>query len=81
VAAQLRLISLSISERTSVADGGEMLDRIPLEDSGFTAGLGGADGQTLSCNVPDWHLDDDFVDNLRAAHHRSAYRAGAYREC
>jgi hypothetical protein len=27
--------------------------------------LGGADGQTLSCNVPDWHLDDDFVDDLR----------------
>ena len=32
-----------------VADGGRVLDRIPLDQSGFACALGGADGRTLSC--------------------------------
>ncbi len=48
-----------------VADGGEMLDRIPLEHSGFACALGGDDGRTLFMLTADWHMDEDFMDNLQ----------------
>ncbi len=47
-----------------VAQGGQVLDRIPLDQSGFACALGGADGQTLFILTADWHMDEDFMDNL-----------------
>jgi len=47
-----------------VADGGEVLDRIPLEHAGFACALGGADGRTLFMLTADWRMDEDFGDNL-----------------
>jgi len=47
-----------------VADGGEVLDRIRLDQSGFACALGGADGRTLFMLTADWHMDEDFMDNL-----------------
>ena len=47
-----------------VADGGQVLDRIPLEHSGFACALGGDDGRTLFMLTADWHMDEDFMDNL-----------------
>jgi sugar lactone lactonase YvrE len=48
-----------------VADGGEVLDRIPLDQSGFACALGGSDGRTLFMLTADWHMDEDFMDNLQ----------------
>jgi sugar lactone lactonase YvrE len=48
-----------------VADGGEVLDRISLEHSGFACALGGPDGRTLFMLTADWHMDEDFMDNLQ----------------
>ena len=42
-----------------------MLDRIPLEHSGFACALGGDDGRTLFMLTADWHMDEDFMDNLQ----------------
>jgi sugar lactone lactonase YvrE len=47
-----------------VAEGGKVLDRIPLGQSGFACALGGADGRTLFILTADWHMDEDFMDNL-----------------
>jgi sugar lactone lactonase YvrE len=47
-----------------VAAGGEVLDRIPLDQSGFACALGGVDGRTLFMLTADWHMDEDFMDNL-----------------
>lgn len=47
-----------------VDEGGEVLDRIPLEQFGFANALGGADGRTLFILTADWHMDEDFMDNL-----------------
>jgi len=48
-----------------VAKGGEVLDRIPLEQAGFACALGGPDGRTLAMLSADWHMDEDFTDNLK----------------
>jgi sugar lactone lactonase YvrE len=48
-----------------VAGGGEVLDRIPLDQSGFACALGGDDGRTLFMLTADWHMNEDFMDNLR----------------
>jgi sugar lactone lactonase YvrE len=48
-----------------VANGGEVLDRIPLEQAGFACALGGPDGRTLFMLSADWHMDEDFTDNLK----------------
>ena len=48
-----------------VADSGEVLDRIPLEQAGFACALGGPDGRTLAMLSADWHMDEDFTDNLK----------------
>jgi sugar lactone lactonase YvrE len=47
-----------------VADGGEVLDRIPLDQAGFACALGGANGRTLFMLTADWHMNEDFMDNL-----------------
>jgi sugar lactone lactonase YvrE len=48
-----------------VTDGGEVLDRIPLDQSGFACALGGPDGRTLFMLTADWHMAEDFMDNLQ----------------
>ena len=48
-----------------VAEGGEVLDRIPLDQSGFACALGGDDGRTLFMLTADWHMNEDFMDNLQ----------------
>ena len=48
-----------------VANGGEVLDRIPLGQAGFACALGGPDGRTLFMLSADWHMDEDFTDNLK----------------
>ena len=47
-----------------VAGGGEVLDRIPLDQSGFACALGGPDGRRLFMLTADWHMGEDFMDNL-----------------
>jgi sugar lactone lactonase YvrE len=47
-----------------VADGGKVLDRIALDHSGFACALGGPDGRTLFMLTADWHMGEDFMDNL-----------------
>ncbi|HEY6813799.1 MAG TPA: SMP-30/gluconolactonase/LRE family protein [Propionibacteriaceae bacterium] len=47
-----------------VTEGGEVLDRIPLDQAGFACALGGPDGRTLFMLTSDWHMDEDFMDNL-----------------
>jgi sugar lactone lactonase YvrE len=47
------------------AEGGEVLDRIPLDQAGFACALGGPDGRTLAMLSADWHMDEDFTDNLK----------------
>jgi sugar lactone lactonase YvrE len=47
-----------------VAEGGEVLNRIPLDQSGFACALGGPDGRTLFMLTADWHMGEDFMDNL-----------------
>jgi sugar lactone lactonase YvrE len=48
-----------------VANGGEVLDRIPLGQAGFACALGGSDGRTLAMLSADWHMNEDFNDNLK----------------
>ena len=48
-----------------VADGGEVLDQIALDQSGFACALGGPDGRTLFMLTADWHMKEDFMDNLQ----------------
>ena len=47
-----------------VAESGEVLDRISLDQSGFACALGGPDGRTLFMLTADWHMGEDFMDNL-----------------
>jgi sugar lactone lactonase YvrE len=47
-----------------VAEGGEVLDRIRLDQSGFACALGGPEGRTLFMLTADWHMAEDFMDNL-----------------
>jgi sugar lactone lactonase YvrE len=48
-----------------VAEGGDVLDRIRLDQAGFACALGGSDGRTLFMLTADWHMDEDFMDNLQ----------------
>jgi sugar lactone lactonase YvrE len=48
-----------------VAEGGEVLDRIPLEQAGFACALGGPDGRTLAMLSADWQMTEDFEVNLK----------------
>jgi sugar lactone lactonase YvrE len=47
-----------------VAQGGEVLDRILLDQAGFACALGGPGGRTLFMLSADWHMAEDFMDNL-----------------
>jgi sugar lactone lactonase YvrE len=48
-----------------VAEGGQVLERLPLPLAGFACALGGADGRTLFMLAADWHMGEDFTDNLQ----------------
>ena len=48
-----------------VAEGGEVLDRVPLRQAGFACALGGPEGRTLFMLSADWHMGEDFKDNLQ----------------
>src|SRR5215208_3106097 len=48
-----------------VAEGGAVLDAIPLDRAGFACTLGGGDGRTLFMLVADWHPREGFADNLK----------------
>jgi len=48
-----------------VAEGGEVLDRVPLRQAGFACALGGPQGRTLFMLSADWHMGEDFMDNLK----------------
>ena len=48
-----------------VAEGGEVLDRVPLGQAGFACALGGPEGRTLFMLSADWHMGEDFMDNLK----------------
>jgi sugar lactone lactonase YvrE len=47
-----------------VAEGGKVLDTIPLERAGFACTLGGEDGRTLFILAADWRPQDGFEDNI-----------------
>ncbi len=47
-----------------IAEGGEVLDAVPLEHAGFACTLGGEDGRTLFMLTADWHMQEGFEDNL-----------------
>jgi sugar lactone lactonase YvrE len=48
-----------------VAEGGEVLDTVPLDRAGFACTLGGEDGRTLFVLAADWRMDDGFEDNIK----------------
>lgn len=47
-----------------VAEGGEVLDTVPLDRAGFACTLGGEDGRTLFMLAADWRMQDGFEDNI-----------------
>jgi sugar lactone lactonase YvrE len=48
-----------------VAEGGEILDSVPLDRAGFACTLGGPDGRTLFVLAADWRMDGGFEDNIK----------------
>lgn len=48
-----------------IAEGGEVLETVPLEHAGFACTLGGPDGRTLYMLTADWHLQEGFEDNIQ----------------
>jgi sugar lactone lactonase YvrE len=47
-----------------VAEGGRVLETVPLEHTCFACMLGGDDGRTLYMLTADWRVEDGFEDNL-----------------
>jgi sugar lactone lactonase YvrE len=47
-----------------VAEGGKVLETIPLDQAGFACTLGGEDGRTLFMLSADWRMQDGFEDNI-----------------
>lgn len=47
-----------------VAEGGEVLETVPLEHFCFACTLGGADGRTLFMLTADWHMNAGFEANI-----------------
>jgi sugar lactone lactonase YvrE len=47
-----------------VAEGGKVLNTIPLDRAGFACTLGGEDGRTLFMLAADWRMQDGFEDNI-----------------
>jgi sugar lactone lactonase YvrE len=48
-----------------VAEGGEILDTVPLDRAGFACTLGGRDGRTLFVLAADWRMQGGFEDNIK----------------
>jgi len=48
-----------------VAEGGEILDTVPLDRAGFACTLGGPDGRTLFVLAADWRMEGGFEDNIK----------------
>jgi sugar lactone lactonase YvrE len=48
-----------------VAEGGEILDTVPLDRAGFACTLGGDDGRTLFVLAADWRMQGGFEDNIK----------------
>ena len=48
-----------------VAEGGAVLDTVPLDRAGFACTLGGEDGRTLFMLAADWRMQDGFEDNIK----------------
>jgi sugar lactone lactonase YvrE len=48
-----------------VAEGGEILDTVPLDRAGFACTLGGEDGRTLFVLAADWRMQGGFEDNIK----------------
>jgi sugar lactone lactonase YvrE len=48
-----------------VAEGGEVLDTVPLDRAGFACTLGGEDGRTLFVLAADWRMQGGFEDSIR----------------
>jgi sugar lactone lactonase YvrE len=47
-----------------IAEGGNVLNTIPLDRAGFACTLGGEDGRTLFMLAADWRMQDGFEDNI-----------------
>src|SRR5262245_24631838 len=47
-----------------VREGGEVLERIPVDRSPFACMLGGEDRKTLFIMAADWHVQEDPADNI-----------------
>ena len=47
-----------------IAEGGKILETVPLEHAGFACTLGGPDGRTLYILTADWHMQESFESNL-----------------
>jgi sugar lactone lactonase YvrE len=47
-----------------IAEGGKVLDTIPLDRAAFACTLGGDDGRTLFMLAADWRMQDGFEDNI-----------------
>jgi sugar lactone lactonase YvrE len=47
-----------------VRDGGEVLERVQLDQPCFACMLGGDDGKTLFMLTADWRMSDGFADNI-----------------
>jgi len=52
-----------------VAEGGEILETIPLDRAGFACTLGGEDGRTLFMLAADWRMNAGFEDNIERLLH------------
>jgi sugar lactone lactonase YvrE len=48
-----------------VAEGGAVLDTVPVDRFGFACTLGGEDGRTLFMLTADWRMRDGFEDNIK----------------
>ncbi|GAA1528812.1 SMP-30/gluconolactonase/LRE family protein [Kribbella lupini] len=59
-------VSTGDSAVVRVAEGGEVLERIELDEhrAPFALALGGADRRTLFVLTADWHVDEPIADNL-----------------
>jgi sugar lactone lactonase YvrE len=47
-----------------IAEGGKVLETVPLDRAGFACTLGGPDGRTLFMLAADWHMTEGFEDNI-----------------
>jgi sugar lactone lactonase YvrE len=52
-----------------VAEGGKVLDTVPLDRAGFACTLGGEDGRTLFILAADWRMAEGFEDNIERLLH------------